>query len=150
MFHHSFEHMLGPYETLAAAARLLAPAGSCLIRVPVASSYAWEQYRADWVQLDAPRHFLLHSIESMRRLAERAGFETAGIVHDSGSFQFVGSELYRRDIPLHTTAPTDVAARAATFTREELAAFEERARDLNAQGRGDQAAFYLKKPSRTR
>jgi 2-polyprenyl-3-methyl-5-hydroxy-6-metoxy-1,4-benzoquinol methylase len=148
MFHHSFEHMADPQETLAAAARLLAPTGTCLIRVPLAASYAWQHYRVDWVQLDAPRHFFLHSLASMTRITEQAGFETTRVVHDSGPFQFFGSELYRRDIPLHSMLPVDLEARAAAFTREELAAFERRARELNSQGTGDQAAFYLKKMRR--
>ncbi len=145
MFHHSFEHVADPQQTLQAAAKLLSPRGTCLIRLPIVSSYAWEHYGVDWVQLDAPRHFFLHSVESLRRLAASANLEISKIAYDSGAFQFFGSELYRRDIPLHTTTPSDVEARAAAFTRAQLDGFEQRARALNAQGRGDQAAFYLKK-----
>lgn len=145
MFHHSFEHMADPEQVLDAAARLLAPKGTCLIRLPLVSSYAWERYGVDWVQLDAPRHFFLHSVESLRRLATHAHLELAKIVYDSGSLQFFGSELYRRDIPLQPTHPSEVKARAAAFTSAELDAFERQARALNAEGRGDQAAFYLRK-----
>lgn len=145
MFHHSFEHMADQKGTLDAVVRLLAPGGVCLIRVPVASSHAWEHYGVDWVQLDAPRHFFVHTEESLRRLAGDAGLEIFKVVHDSGAFQFVGSELYRRDIPLFSSSPADAQARAAAFTPEERAAMEQQAQDLNAQGRGDQAAFYLRK-----
>jgi SAM-dependent methyltransferase len=144
MFHHSFEHMADQKGTLEAVVRLLAPGGVCLIRVPIASSHAWEHYGVDWVQLDAPRHFFLHTEDSLRRLAADVGLEIAKVVHDSSAFQFIGSELYRRGIPLSSTAPADVQARAAAFTRDELAEFGRRARDLNAKGRGDQAAFYLR------
>jgi SAM-dependent methyltransferase len=145
MFHHSFEHIADQKGTLDAVVRLLAPGGVCLIRVPVASSYAWERYRVDWVQLDAPRHFFLHTEDSLGRLAADVGLEIAKVVYDSSAFQFVGSELYRRGIPLSSTAPADVHARAEAFTRDELAEFGRRARDLNAQGRGDQAAFYMRR-----
>jgi hypothetical protein len=145
MFHHSFEHIADQKGTLDAVVRLLAPGGVCLIRVPVASSYAWEHYGVDWVQLDAPRHFFLHTEESLRRLAGDVGLEIAKVIYDSNAFQFLGSELYRRGIPLSSTAPSDVHARAEAFTRDELAAFGRRASDLNAEGRGDQAAFYMRK-----
>lgn len=144
MFHHSFEHIADQKGTLDAVVRLLAPGGTCLIRVPVASSHAWEHYGVDWVQLDAPRHFFLHTEESLKRLAGGVGLEISKVVYDSSVFQFVGSELYRRGIPLHSSSPSDAQARASAFTPEERAAMERRARDLNAQRRGDQAAFYLK------
>ena len=148
MFHHSFEHMAEPREVLRAVGRLLHPEGVCLIRIPVVSSYAWEHYGVDWSQLDAPRHFYLHTEESLRRLADESGLEVSKIVYDSNTFQFVASELYRRDIPLYSSVPVEVQARASAFSPDELAAFERRARDLNAERRGDQAAFYLRRRRR--
>jgi SAM-dependent methyltransferase len=145
MFHHSFEHIADQKGTLDAVVRLLAPGGVCLIRVPVASSHAWKHYGVDWVQLDAPRHFFLHTEESLHRLAGDAGLEISKVVFDSSAFQFEGSELYRRDIPLHSSNPADAQARASAFTPEERAAMRQRARELNALRRGDQAAFYLRK-----
>jgi SAM-dependent methyltransferase len=145
MFHHSFEHIADQKGTLDAVVRLLAPGGVCLIRVPIASSHAWEHYRVDWVQLDAPRHFFLHTEDSLQRLAGQAGLEISKVVHDSTAFQFLGSELYRRDIPLASGGAADTEARASAFTAEERAAMEQQARDLNRQRRGDQAAFYLRR-----
>lgn len=138
MFHHSLEHIGDQAGTMATVARMLASGGSCLIRVPTVSSLAWDEYQDRWVQLDAPRHLFLHSVESMRRLAASAGLRVDQVVHDSTRFQFEGSELYRRDIPLkdfhlHRTS----RLRALTY--------DARASRLNASGRGDQAAFYLRK-----
>ena len=138
MFHHSLEHIADQVATMASVARMLTPDGTCLIRVPIVGSFAWEQYQDRWVQLDAPRHLFLHSPESMRRLAEGAGLRIETIVHDSTAFQFEGSELYRRDLPLkdmglHPSSRAQRARYAAQATR------------LNAQGRGDQAAFYLRR-----
>lgn len=148
MFHHSFEHMEDPRGILETVVRLLAPNGVCLIRVPLVSSYAWDHYGVDWAQLDAPRHLFLHTEESLRRLVDDAGLEISRIVYDSNSFQFVASELYRRDIPLYPTSPAEAEALASAFTPEEVASFERHARDLNAERRGDQAAFYLKRHRR--
>lgn len=145
MFHHSFEHVADPAGTLEAATRLLAPEGTLLIRLRVVSSAAWERYGVEWVQLDAPRHFFLHSVDSMKRLTSETRLRISKLVYDSGPFQFVGGELYRRNIPLRRTLPTEIEARVAAFSQAELDDLERQARALNAEGRGDQAAFYLKR-----
>jgi SAM-dependent methyltransferase len=139
MMHHAFEHMPDPQAVLTAVASRLAQGGACLIRIPTASSWAWEHYRENWVQLDPPRHFFLHSVDSLSLLAQRAGLVVEDVVDDSTEFQFAGSELYRRDIPL--------TALETTYSRAELRAYRRRAAVLNATRRGDQAAFYLRKPS---
>ena len=138
MFHHSLEHIADQRGTLARVAELLAPGGCCLIRIPIVSSEAWEEYRDRWVQLDAPRHLMLHSTRSLERLAESVGLRVDEVVHDSTMFQFEGSELYRRDRPLTELSPS-------SFTRSQRRTFAARAAALNAEGRGDQAAFYLRR-----
>lgn len=140
MLHHALEHIEAQVATMAAVARRLAPDGTCLIRVPIVGSYAWEEYRDRWVQLDAPRHLFLHSIESMRRLAEGAGLRIERVVYDSKLFQFEGSELYRRNIALKDAALHPLG-------RLQRLRYAARARWLNRQKRGDQAAFYLRRAS---
>ena len=137
MFHHSFEHVPDAKACLQAAARRLVPGGTCLIRIPTASYYAWEHYGVDWVQLDAPRHLYLHSRQSLALVAAEAGLKVEVVEDDSGAFQFWGSEKYRQGLMLNEGCP---------WTRRELAAFEKQARILNAGHRGDQAAFFLRKP----
>lgn len=147
MFHHAFEHISDPGPTLKAVERLLAPGGRCVIRIPTVSSYAWEHYRTNWVQLDAPRHFYVHSVESIRILASQAGLELESVVYDSSAFQFWASEQYAADIPLRDIRSYSVSPKRSLFTREQIAAFETRAAELNRTERGDQGAFYLRKPS---
>lgn len=137
LYHHSFEHVPDPCESLQTAARLLTPGGCCLIRIPTVSSYAWEHYRENWFQLDAPRHFYLHSIKSMNILAEKAGFFIKNIVYDSTVDQFQGSELYARGVPFVSQGPGRV------FTKSQIRAWKRQAIKLNREKRGDQAAFYL-------
>src|SRR5256885_2327700 len=72
MFNHSFEHLPEPVQVLRRVARLLSPDGVCVIRIPVAGSYAWRRYREDWVQLDAPRHLFLHTTASLGKAAAAA------------------------------------------------------------------------------
>jgi SAM-dependent methyltransferase len=138
MFHHSFEHVPNPRETLENARRLLRSGGFCVIRTPTPSSEAFGIYGAQWVQLDAPRHLSLPTREGMTILAKASGFSVENILDDSSRFQFAASEMYLRDIPLVDQRETDV------FTTRELQSFDERSKLLNSVHRGDQAAFILR------
>ena len=137
MLHHSLEHIADPFAVLKDVRRLLRPGRSCLVRMPMAGCHAWRTYGANWSQLDPPRHLILHTERSLRLVAEKAGLELAKIVFDSTGFQFWGSELYRRNIPLREAQPAGGRLRDGFFTAEELAAFEAEAKRLNEQGRGD-------------
>lgn len=143
MFNHSLEHIQDQQGTLALAAGLLVPGGMCMVRIPTVSSYAWEHYGADWAQLDAPRHLYLHSRESLARAARQAGLRVIDQLYDSSSFQFWGSEQYRRDVALTSPNSFQVNPRASLFSRRDISRFSKEAKRLNASGRGDQAAFYL-------
>ena len=135
MLHHVLEHVPDQHETLASVARLLAPDGYCLVRTPTASSEAWETYREDWVQLDPPRHLYVHSEQSLTMLAEAVGLTVEVVEFDSTEFQFIGSEGYRRGVPL---------VKQTEVPRSERRALRRRAVSLNEARRGDQAAFYLR------
>ena len=138
IFDRSFEHLTDPLETLVLAAQRLRPDGTVLIRVPLVPCYAWEHYGTDWVQLDAPRHIFIHSVESMRLAAERSGLRITAVDYDSTVFQFTGSEKHRRDIPSVEPAPPGL------FTQEDVERFRRLAAALNAAGRGDQAWITLR------
>jgi SAM-dependent methyltransferase len=99
-FHHVLEHMPDQLSVLQAARVLLAEGGMVIVRIPVVGGAAWRTYRENWVQLDPPRHYYLHSEASFRMLADQAGFRVSSVEYDSTGFQFWGSELYIRGIPL--------------------------------------------------
>lgn len=143
--HHAFEHMPEPRAVLEKLHALLNAQGVALIRIPVADSYAWRKYGVNWVQIDAPRHFHLHTVKSMRHLAAQTGFEIAGVAYDADDFQFWGSEQYKHDIPLHDERSYFTHPEHSMFTPEQIKAYRERAREMNRSGEGDQACFYLKK-----
>lgn len=146
MFHHSFEHIPDPAKTLQTVTGLLAPNGHCIIRIPISSSYAWEHYGVNWVQLDAPRHFYLHSVESMHILADQAKLDLYKVFYDSTTFQFWGSEQYIKDIPLRDKQSYAENPRNSIFSKEEIYTFDKRAKELNEKDQGDQAVFYLREP----
>ncbi|OAT81219.1 hypothetical protein A6M21_11370 [Desulfotomaculum copahuensis] len=145
MFHHSFEHIVDPIMTLQTVSGMLKGGGVCLIRIPTVSSYAWEHYGVNWVQLDAPRHFYLHSIDSIKWLAEISGFILTKVTYDSTAFQFWGSEQYLNDIPLISNRSYCVNPSNSLFTMADIRKFIKKANILNSEMRGDQAAFYLRK-----
>ncbi|MDB5049005.1 MAG: Class SAM-dependent methyltransferase [Fibrobacteres bacterium] len=145
MMHHSFEHMPDQLRTLEAASRLLRPGGTLLIRIPVVSSFVWREYGTDWYQLDAPRHFYLHSRKSVSVIAERAGFRVDKVVFDSKAAQFWGSEQYRNDIPHRSPRSYGENPKGSMFTPGRIREFARRSRELNRAEDGDAACFYLRR-----
>ncbi len=142
-FNHVFEHLPDPLDALKHVQRLLSRNGTCIIRVPVVPCEAFEKYGINWLQLDAPRHLYIYSLQAMMLLARRTGLrlDEECMYHDSTSDQFWGSELYRRNISLSS----GVANLKQHFSNKEMSRFKSRARQLNKQGRGDQTVFYLTK-----
>jgi SAM-dependent methyltransferase len=145
MLHHVFEHIENPEAYLTSLREKISDNGTIIIRIPVANCAAWHTYGTDWVQLDAPRHFFLHTPEGMDMLAERTGLIIDEIVFDSRDFQFWGSEQYKRDIPLMDERSLAMNPRSTLFTKAERHRWKQQARELNASAQGDQACFYLKK-----
>lgn len=152
MMHHSFEHMENPVEVLHHVKQLLSDNAKCIIRIPVADSFAFEQYRENWVQLDAPRHIFLHSNKSIDMLAARAGLKVREIVNDSTEFQFIGSEQYKAGIPLRDYRSYFVPFykklffnRKHIFSAAQVQGYQQKAVEINKEGRGDQRVFYLVK-----
>ncbi|VAW09926.1 hypothetical protein MNBD_BACTEROID03-1861 [hydrothermal vent metagenome] len=142
-FHHSFEHIPDPVENLKSAFNLLAPNGVCIIRIPTVSSFAWGHYKTNWVQLDAPRHFFLHSKKSMQKLAEIVGLDFFKMKCDSTHFQFTGSEGYIDDIPLFEQKQKGFLKTIQEGIKKVRR--KRHAKRLNKQERGDQAAFYFRR-----
>lgn len=142
MIHHAFEHVPDPLETLREFRRLLGPGRTVLVRVPIASG-AWEEYGTDWVQLDAPRHFFLHTEKSMAVLAGKAGLKVRDVAFDSTEFQFWGSEQYRKGVALRDPSSHAMDPSRSGFTSGQISGFRARAEKWNQERRGDQACFFL-------
>jgi len=145
VFNHSFEHIYEQYETLQKTSELLGKNGTCIIRIPTVSSYSWNNYKENWVQADAPRHFFLHSVESLNTLSGKVNFKVKKIVYDSTEFQFWGSEQYIKNISLISDKSYIVNPGNSIFSVEQIEDFKNKAQDLNNTNYGDQASFYLEK-----
>lgn len=142
---HSFEHISNQLEILVKISKILSENGACLLRMPTKTKYIWDQYGINWVQIDAPRHFYLHSIKSFKLLVEKSGLKLNDIIFDSTEFQFWGSEQYKQNIPLKAKNSYSVNPEKSIFTKEQIVKYKKLAKELNKNGQGDQAAFILKK-----
>ena len=137
MLHHVFEHIESGRQTLQTCRERLTPHGKIPLRFPTPESDAWERYRENWVQIDAPRHLFLHTHTSLQLLAEQSDLKIEKWVCDSSAFQFWGSELYRKGLSLCNengiiTNPED------HFTKMEMQVFDDKSRLANTTQRGDQ------------
>ena len=145
MLNHSLEHIPEQLSMMITLNKKVKSNGAILIRIPTVSSFSWRKYKTDWVQLDAPRHLFLHSINSISLLAEKAGFAIEFIEYDSTEFQFYGSEQYLRDISLSDERSYTNNPDGSIFTDLEIKRFQEKANDLNNARDGDQVCVLLRK-----
>jgi len=144
MFHHSLEHIIDPIETLLAAKSHLSENGTILIRIPIIS-HAFDKYGKNWFQIDAPRHFFLPSLKSMKIIFDKAGLKLDKYYCDSTESQFVWSERYKQGI-----SQTDIKNKyldifVQKFFSYKVMRFRKMAKKLNFQERGDMFCFYVSK-----
>ena len=139
MFHHSFEHIPNPVETLLDAKKILDQNGTILIRTPIVS-HAFDRYGPHWFQIDAPRHFFVYSIAGLNSLLEKTGLYIENYYCDSTENQFFWSESYANDISMNEAKRGPLS----TISRKIFSPYRRQAILLNEQKVGDQAAFYIK------
>ncbi|OAI01095.1 hypothetical protein A1332_03390 [Methylomonas methanica] len=143
--HHSLEHIFDQNEMFTEIEKHLLPDGVCLVRIPIFPSKVWEEYGTNWVELDAPRHFYLHSLKSIKMLANKAGLEIFDTQYDTTAFEFYGSEMYTRDIPLTEKCSPFFNENSSLFTEEQMNKFKARANEVNESKQAGRAAFFIRK-----
>lgn len=137
MLHHAFEHIDNPLQILKRLHEMLSPQGILLIRIPVSDCYVWRKYGINWFQIDAPRHFFLHTTSSMTLLSKEAEFVFKQVIYDSTEAQFIQSEKYCKDIPFFENL--------GFMPSNYLQNCKKQARLLNQMMDGDQACFLFQK-----
>lgn len=136
----SFEHVTDPHEVMDSIKRLLSPTGKARISIPVYPNIAFQVFRENWFQIDAPRHIVLHSKESMDYLAKEHGLAIINRVYNSGLPQIVRSFLYSKGISLWKQSNEVIYQ---YFTEQQLQEFEQSCDIANQNECGDHALFYL-------
>lgn len=144
-FHHSFEHVPDPLDTLRKASAVLSESGRCLLRLPIFPSAAWQEYGGDWIGLDPPRHLYIHTLQSLRMLAAKSGMRVESVTYDSTGLQFWGSQQRRLGIPLHSARSLTRDPLHAALPVWQLWMDDARAQVLNAQRKGDTVAVWLRR-----
>lgn len=143
-FHHSFEHVPDPQETMTAAAGHLQPEGVVLIRTPVMGSWFWERFGTDWWELDAPRHLWVHTQASLERLAKEAGLTLVDTVWESSYIEIIASDQISHDVAWREPASWSIHPPAG-YDDEVVESYKAKAVDLNKSGRAGRAAFYFRR-----
>lgn len=145
MFNHSFEHIHNPQDTLKSVSKLLSENGKLIIRIPTVSSHAWKKYNVHWIQLDAPRHFYLYSVDSIKLLCMEARLSLTDSYYDSTELQFWGSEQYLRGITLDSSKSYKINHKKSIFSKDDIKLFKKEAEELNRNKLGDQICLYFSK-----
>ena len=142
-FHHSLEHMPDQIEVLKMVRQMLNGRGVCLIRIPIVSQGPWRRYGTDWCEIDAPRHFFLHSELSLQIAASAAGLRVEHIQYEAEPFAYAVSELYRRGIPMYDVENKRLRNWEEEFSTAEIESFTHDAARFNVPGWAGRAAFFL-------
>jgi len=139
---HVFEHLQDPVQILQQLRGLLKEKGKLILRFPIIDSYAFEKYRENWVQFDAPRHLNLFTRKSIQLAVEKAGgLGIVSMYDDSFHFQFTGSELYLKGLSLHH-GNNNRKKRLLSLSTYKYHFF---AKKLNRQNKGDQMTIVLER-----
>jgi len=145
MFHHSLEHVRDPVETLQTASNLLYKGGTCLIRIPVMSTYFWRTFGTNWVELDAPRHLYLMEEKTIEFLAKKTGLKLRKTVFDSLGWEIATSLKYQFDISNGVIKSNNINNQHLEFSEKQLQEFSNQAIKLNQANEAGRACFYLEK-----
>jgi len=143
MFNHSLEHTFEHYKILTRASELLSENGRIMVRMPLINK-AFEDYKENWVQLDAPRHLLIHSRKSFEILCPDLGLKIYKVFFDSTEVQFMGSIQYKKNISHYDPNSYKISITDSIFTNKDVIYYSALAKHYNKLGLGDQAAFFLK------
>lgn len=95
---HLIEHVHDPVSLLAASRRVLKAGGKLTVVTPNNRSLWHKLFGHHWMSLDPPRHLNLFSVDALRTLTERAGFqkiEVRTVIRDANGI-FVGSRSIKR------------------------------------------------------
>lgn len=141
----TLEHQPNQIDLMKKTHSLLNPGGRCIIRIPISDSYAFEHYGTDWVQFDAPRHFYLHTRQSMQVLADKTDFELANIWDDSEFLQVIGSEQLQKEVYLSDPESIIPLGTTPLFNAKQMQAFRALYAKIQKNQMGDTYIFDFKK-----
>ena len=144
LFNHSLEHMHDIEQSLAHATSLLEPGGKIIIRIPTVSSQAWDTYRENWFQLDAPRHTCIPSRRGLAQLTSSCGLQIMKNYDDSTDTQFWLSEAISKGLSIMDSTTEYTSYLTNTHSKHKKRSMRRKARKNNSEHRGDQTVLILR------
>lgn len=126
-------------ENLKCFENLVNDDGTIVIRIPVKTKPVWEKYKENWLQIDAPRHFFIHTIKSLKILCDKTNLIIEDIIFDSNEDIFLGCEKYARDISMR-----DEEWNTFKLDSETDKQLRNEVKKLNEKNEADQAIFVLR------
>lgn len=134
-------HQISVFETIN---RLLTENGASMITVPLIG-YAWKHYGVNWMGLDAPRHYYLHTLKSLRVVCDQTGLAIFQTRFDSDEHYFIGSEQYKMDIPLVDDRSYFKNPDGSSFSAGDIERFKAKAAELNQNQEGDHITVCMRR-----
>lgn len=148
MMHHVLEHLPLQEESITKVAELLAPGGRFICRIPSVSSFIWKHYRLDALLLDPPRHLFLHTHDSVRILAEKAGMKVDEITYVSAGYELMAtwaSEQIKEKIAFMSDRSYLKNPEKSIFSKEDIKRMEAEAEERVKQGEGSEPVYIISK-----
>lgn len=136
---HALEHMDNQLKNLKCFKNLVKKDGIIVIRIPIKTKPVWDKYGVNWFQIDAPRHFFLHTVESFKILCDKSNLVIENMIFDSENYIFINCEKYLRNISVR-----DKEWDTIEFDNETIKQLRNEIRILNKNNESDQAIFLLK------
>lgn len=139
---HVLEHLPNQENVFKKLKQLLDKDGRIVVSIPIKEK-AWNDYKENWVQLDAPRHFHIYRHQSFLSFLRQLNLVVENFKFDSSAFQFWGSELYKNNIPLINIVK-DYSKLNSFFTENQLNEFSKKSKLYNENESGDSATYVIK------
>ena len=110
---HVIEHVHKPIELLQASFKLLRPGGSIWLETPNLDSLGHRFFGPDWRGLEAPRHLVLFTRDSLKHALAAAGFSTIRERARPNPCEnmFRASEIIRKRLPPGSQAQMSLAGK---------------------------------------
>lgn len=145
ILNHVLEHIYDQEAILSYIYMLMDDEASLLVRIPLYKSKAWEIYKENWFQFDAPRHLRLQSVGSFTRMLEKVGFKLSTVIFDSVPEQFLRSEVYKQGISSRDFFDKYNGNINNILSKNEIDYLVNLTKEVNSTGEADQATFIITK-----
>jgi SAM-dependent methyltransferase len=144
IFNHSLEHIENHQMVLLKAIELLNKNGRIIIRTPIIGR-SFDIYKSNWVEIDAPRHVIIHSMNSMQILLKGINLKINEIIYDTDEFEFWGSEQFCNNIATNSKRSFSVNPSDSMFSKRQMDCYKVLASDYNKRGIAGRACFIIEK-----